>query len=69
MRGDKDDQDVIPDLSLYDQTTDSIRSEMVLKFSLVLNFIPVKSVSSTKSTAYRNIKNILIAMVFVLHVF
>lgn len=34
-----------------------------------LNYIPVWSVSSTRSTAYINIKNILIAMVFVLHVF
>lgn len=35
----------------------------------MLNYIPVWSVSSTRSTAYINIKNILIAMVFVLHVF
>lgn len=45
------------------------RSEMIPKFCLMLNYIPVWSVSSTRSTAYINIKNILIAMVFVLHVF
>lgn len=42
---------------------------LFLNSDLMLNNGPVGSVSSTRSTAYINIKNILIAMVFVLHVF
>lgn len=54
------------------QTNEFMTTEQMinlLKFCLMLNYIPVWSVSSTRSTAYINIKNILIAMVFVLHVF
>lgn len=54
---------------LIDQITTVFQSESILKFRPMLNYIPVWSVSSTRSTAYINIKNILIAMVFVLHVF